>query len=57
MWWHWTYCKESPFCLYHQNTQDPKKGVKPSKKNPKVGINKGKIFGSVSRDSMPLIDC
>ena len=56
MWWHGIYHEELPFCLYYQNTQDPQKGVKPAEEEPTVGVNTGKIFGSVSGDFMPLVD-
>ena len=56
MWWHRTYCEELPFCLYHHNSQDPKKGVKPAEEEPTVEINTSKLFGYVSGDFMPSVD-
>ena len=56
MWWHGIYCKKLPFCLYRYNTQDPKKWVKLTEKESTVGINTGKLFGSISGDFMPLVD-
>ena len=56
MWYHGIYYKELPFCLYRNNTQDPRKRVKPTEKELTARINTGKLFGRVSGDFIPLVD-
>ena len=53
---HGIYYEEFPFSIYCFNTQDPQKGVKPTKEDPTVGINTGKLFVIVYRDFTPLAD-
>ena len=56
MWWHRIYCEELPFYLYCHNTLDPKNWVKPTEEEPTVGLNIGKLFGSVSGDFIALVN-